>query len=306
MSRCCSPDLSLGFVSNLLCALVAGSLLSACSAPPPAAAPPSTEAKSTARAPVAEPEGAPSAATPALDASRQAAVPVEIPKDIQELVAAADRDAKDRQLDAGRHPGELLTFFDIKPGMQVAELGAGTGYTAELLARRVGPKGKVYAQNPKFVLEKFAEQPWSERLLKPVMRPVVRVDREFDSPLPKEAKNLDAVLLVLFYHDTYWMGVDREQLNAAVFAALKPGGVFGVVDHSAAEGHADQDVKTLHRIEQKLVLEEMKAAGFELEQQGFFLRNPSDTLDWSASPSAASDRRGTSDRFVLKFKKPAR
>src|SRR5690606_37216876 len=122
---------------------------------------------------------------------------------------------------------------------------------------------------------------------------------------PKEAKNLDAVLLVLFYHDTYWMGIDRKKLNAAVFASLKPGGVFAVIDHSAAEGRGDQDVKTLHRVEQRLVLEEMKAAGFELIEEGFFLRNPSDTLDWNAAPSAASEKRGMSDCFVLKLKKPA-
>lgn len=263
-----------------------------------------TETATDATAPP-EPEAAPTSGEPALDPSRQVAVQVNIPEDIQALVAATDRDAKDRELDAGRHPGELLTFFDIKPGMRVAELGAGTGYTAELLARRVGPKGKVYAQNTKFILERFAEGPWSERLLKPVMKPVVRVDREFDAPLPAEAKNLDAVLLVLFYHDTYWMGIDRAKLNAAVFTALKPGGIYAVVDHSAAAGHADQDVKTLHRVEEELVVSEMKAAGFDLVEEGFFLRNPADALDWSASPSAANDKRGTSDRFVLKFKKPA-
>lgn len=220
------------------------------------------------------------------------------------MLSAEDRDAKDRELDAGRHPGELLAFFDIKPGMKVAELGAGTGYTAELLARRVGPKGKVFAQNPKFVLEKFAEKPWSERLKKPVMKPVVRVDREFDDPLPKQAKDLDAVFLVLFYHDTYWMGIDRAKMNAAIFKALKPGGTFAVVDHSAAEGHGDSDVKTLHRIEEALVKKEIESAGFELESEGQFLRNPEDKLDWNDAPSASAEKRGTSDRFVLKFKKP--
>jgi predicted methyltransferase len=119
-------------------------------------------------------------------------------------VAAADRSEADRALDAGRRPAEMLSFFGIAPGMRVAELGAGGGYTAELLARVVGPQGKVYAQNSQFLLGRFAQQPWTERLQKPVMSNVVRLDRPFDDPFPEDVRDLDAVLIVLFYHDTYW------------------------------------------------------------------------------------------------------
>ena len=94
--------------------------------------------------------------------------------------------------------------------MKVAELMAGGGYTTELLARAVGPKGMVYGQNNKLVLDRFAEKPWTERLAKPVMKNVVRVDRELDDPLPPKAKNLDAVFMVLFYHDTVWLGRPRQ------------------------------------------------------------------------------------------------
>jgi predicted methyltransferase len=220
------------------------------------------------------------------------------------VVGAPDRSDADRALDAGRHPADMLAFFGIRPGMRVAELGAGGGYTTELLARAVGPTGRVYGQNPKLVLERFAEKPWSERLAKPVNAQVVRVDREFDDPLPPEAKDLDAVLIVLFYHDTVWLGADRARMNAAVFSVLKHGGIYGVIDHSARAGAGTSETKTLHRIEESAVVAEIEKAGFKLDGSADFLRNPSDARDWNDSPSAAGERRGTSDRFVLKFRKP--
>jgi len=260
-------------------------LLTACSAAPPKVAdepaPPSTP-----------PPTAIEAADPDPGASQA------------NVVAAPDRSEADRALDAGRHPAETLTFFGIAPGMRVAELMAGTGYTAELLARAVGPQGQVYGQNNAFVLDKFAEEPWSERLSKPVNARIVRVDRELEAPLPPEATDLDAVFLVLFYHDAVWMKTDRQQMNAAIFAALKPGGIFAVIDHSAQPGAGLNDVKTLHRIEESVVRTEVEAAGFRLDAEASFLRNPDDPRDWNAAPSAAGERRGTSDRFVLRFVKP--
>jgi predicted methyltransferase len=220
------------------------------------------------------------------------------------LVGAPDRSSEDRALDAGRHPAELLAFIGLRPGMRVAELGAGLGYTTELLARAVGPTGVVYAQNNRFILERFAEKPWSARLAKPVMKPVVRVDREFDAPLPAEAHNLDAVVNVLLYHDTVWMQTDRPKMNRAVYAALKPGGVYVIVDHSGRPGSGVSETQTLHRIEERVVREEIEAAGFKLVGDADFLRNPADPRDWNASPRTAGERRGTSDRFVLKFAKP--
>jgi predicted methyltransferase len=222
----------------------------------------------------------------------------------RQIVDASDRSADDRALDAGRHPAELLAFLGVHPGMRVAELGAGGGYTAELLARAVGDTGRVYAQNPKVFLERFAEGPWSERLKKPVMSNVVRVDREFDDPLPADAKNLDLVVMVLIYHDTVWMQVDRPKMLRAIFAALKPGGVFGVVDHSARKGTGLADVQTFHRIDEETLRDEVEHAGFRLVAEGNFLRNPQDTRDWNDSPRQAGDRRGTSDRFVLEFVRP--
>jgi predicted methyltransferase len=225
------------------------------------------------------------------------------PPAIAAIVAAPDRSADDRALDGGRHPGEMLAFFGIAPGMKVAELGAGTGYTSELLARAVGPTGKVFAQNNAFVLG-FANDAWTKRLATAPMKNVVRVDREFDDPLPPEAKDLDAVVVVLFYHDTYWMKTDRAKMNHAVFAALKPGGVYGIVDHSARAGAGATEVQTNHRIEESEVIADVTKAGFKLSAEASFLRNPADTRDWNDSPRSAGAKRGTSDRFVLKFVKP--
>jgi len=93
-------------------------------------------------------------------------------------------------------------------------------------------------------------------------------------------------------------------MNRAVFAALKPGGTYTIVDHSSWPGRGTDEAETLHRIDEKVVRSEVERAGFELADQAFFLRNADDTRDWNASPRAAGDRRGTSDRFVLKFVKP--
>jgi predicted methyltransferase len=234
---------------------------------------------------------------------RPPAVRVPVPAAVQALVDAADRSEDDKKLDAGRHPAELLAFLGLKPGDRVAELGVGGGYTTELLARAVGPRGKVWGVNNAFIM-KFAEKPWGERLKKPVMKNVVRVDKELDAPLPPEAKNLDAVVINLFYHDTVWMGVERDKMNKAVLDALRHGGQYVVVDHSAPEGSGSEDVKTTHRIDELFVLRDVERVGFHHAGSADFLRNQADTRDWNDSPREAGERRGTSDRFVLRFIKP--
>src|SRR3990172_11671284 len=98
----------------------------------------------------------------------------------------------------------------------------------ELLARVVAPAGHVYGQNSTFILERFAEVRWSARLQKEPLRNVLRLDRPFDDPFPPDVRDLDAVLIVLFYHATVWMTVDRERMNRAVFRALAAGDVYGI------------------------------------------------------------------------------
>ncbi|HET9956823.1 MAG TPA: hypothetical protein VFQ61_20145, partial [Polyangiaceae bacterium] len=192
------------------CLLLAGLLSgTACQPQAPATTPPSaTDANKP-------PAAAPTALGPASNATipNVPAQQIAISAAVRAAVDAGDRDAEDRALDSGRHPVEVLSFFGIGPGQRVAELFAGGGYTAELLARVVGAQGRVFAQNSRFILERFAQGPWTERLKKPVMRNVVRVDRELDSPLPPEARDLDAVLFILSYHDSVWMNTDRAAMN---------------------------------------------------------------------------------------------
>lgn len=240
------------------------------------------------------PAPAPAAAVPA--------APVVNPA-VKAALDAPDRSDKDKGLDAQRHPAEIMAFLGIGPGQKVAELGAGGGWTSEVLARSVGPTGTVYSMNPPAFLD-FAAASWDARLGTPVMAKTVRVVREFDDPLPPEAKNLDAVVISFIYHDTAYMGVDRDKMNRAIFAALKPGGVYAVLDSSARPGTGLQDTKTLHRIDEETVRAEIERAGFRLAAKSDLLRNPADTRDWNSSPTAAGEKRGTGDRFVDKFVKP--
>jgi predicted methyltransferase len=231
----------------------------------------------------------------------------DVPGPISGAISDDDRDDADRKLDAGRKPGEVLAFFKVAPGQKVGELFAGRGYTTELLARTLGENGKLFVQNPKDVIDKFGlREPMAKKLAKPGLKNTTLFETPADAPFPPEVKDLDAVICILNYHDYVWLKVDRAKLNAAVFAALKPGGIYGIVDHSAKKGSGLNDVQTLHRIDEDTVKQEITAAGFKLDGELDVLRKPDDTRDWNAAPKAAEDagKRGTSDRFVLRFVKP--
>jgi len=246
-----------------------------------------------------------SAADAPLPAIRQAGPSEWQPTDaIRAAVDAPDRTAEDRALDAGRKPAETMAFFRIAPGQKIAEIFAGSGYTAELLSRVVGPEGVVYGQNSAMLVQGSRGRPWAARLEKPFLSNVRRIDREFDAPLPVDVRDLDAITFILSYHDTVWMRTDRAAMNRAFLAALKPGGVLGIVDHNAREEDGTRVAARLHRISRSVVVREIVAAGFLADAEASFLRNPSDTLDWNDAPGPAGDRRGTSDRFVIRFVKP--
>jgi predicted methyltransferase len=280
---------------------LAALLVAACggreAAGPGASAPPAASSASAATSTASAPTPSAAPAGPPVSSPLS-------PDDIHAIVSASDRIDQDKKMDAGRHPADFLAFTGVGRGMIVADLGAGGGYTTELLVRAVGPEGKVYGQNDPEALKRFLEKPWSARLTLPADHAVVREDRAFDAPLPPEAKNLDLVVNVLTYHDTVWLGVDRAKMNRAVFDALKPGGAYVIVDASAKDGDGIKDVKTLHRIEEGVVESEVKTAGFTLAAKGDFLHDPADKRDWSSSPRDAGAKLGTEDRFVLKFVRP--
>ena len=218
--------------------------------------------------------------------------------DYRNVIVSADRTDADRTLDQRREPQKLLEFYGVRPGMRVLDMSAGRGYNSELLARVVGPNGRVYAQSSPSLMFPATKAAMEERLKTPVMKNVTYVVREFEDPAPPEARNLDLVTFNFNYHDTVWLKTDRARMNRAVFEALKPGGIYIVADHSAKPGAGDVS-KSLHRIEESLVRQEVLAAGFRLVESGDFLRSPNDTRELPVSKNTVRN-----DEFVLKFRKP--
>jgi predicted methyltransferase len=214
-------------------------------------------------------------------------------QDYAAILAAPDRTDADRQNDAKRQAASFLPFIGPKTGMKVLDLGAGAGYSSELLARSVGDSGKVYAQNP------GKSEKLEARMQTPAMRNAVAIARPFDDPAPAEAGALDMVTFFFAYHDTIHMGVDRARMNKAIFAALKSGGYLVIADHSALPEDGVNVSKTLHRIGESALKAEVEAAGFRLVATGDFLRHPEDQR------TAVVFRNPTPvDEFVLKFQKP--
>lgn len=221
-------------------------------------------------------------------------------QNINAILADPSRPQEDRDSDAGRAPAQILEFFGVGPGDHVADLLAGGGYFTRILVPLVGSAGRVYAGNNPFYAGFFGEA-FDALLAQPRFANVVRIDGRVDAlPLPRDA-SLDVVIISNAYHDLVLGDEDRNEMNRIVFAALKPGGVYGIIDHAAAPGSGTSATEALHRIDKQTVINEIQAAGFELAAEASFLRNTSD--DHSAAifdPSA----RGRTDRFVLRFEKP--
>lgn len=221
---------------------------------------------------------------------------------LEKALSGGDRSQADKARDAGRRPAEVITFLGIGPGMTVVDLIAAGGYYTEVLSVAVGAGGKVYAQNPAFVLkirEGANEKEIAARLADNRLKNVERLNRE-STELGLEPGSIDAAITALNFHDiSNGRGPEATAgFLAAVKAILKPGGIFGVIDH---DGDPGNDNESLHRIPRSDVVKAVEAAGFELFAEGEMLRNASD--DHSKNVFA-DGMRGQTDRFVLLLKKP--
>lgn len=209
------------------------------------------------------------------------------------VIASPIRTDQDRRTDAARHPAEFLPFTQVRPGMQVLDVSAGGGYTSQLMSLAVGPTGVVFAQTQQpgpGLAKRLADHPQAN---------LIPVERPFEDPVPAQAPKLDLITLVLNYHDISYLPVDRARMNQRLFAALKPGGRYVIVDHSGRSGTGTSEGRSLHRIDEAVVLAEVRQAGFVLEAEGNFLRNPADPRDQTSTGSAIP-----TDKFALRFVKP--
>ncbi|MCX7175284.1 MAG: class I SAM-dependent methyltransferase [Proteobacteria bacterium] len=230
----------------------------------------------------------------AIFVSACASLPAADTESYKRAIASPVRTDADRLADATRKPLELLEFAQLRSGQQVLDIASGGGFSAQLLALAVGNSGKAWAQVTQLrpALEKrLADHPDSN---------ITLLVRPFDDPFPADAPRLDLVTLILSYHDIVNTTVDRAKMNRGIFNALKSGGHLILIDHSTKPGMGLRQTKTLHRIDEATLIEEIRQAGLVLEASGDFLRNSADPRE-----QAYFDMKGTpSDKFALRFVKP--
>ena len=234
------------------------------------------------------------------DAHAQAAyrVPANASANIKRAVESSARPAEQRARDADRKPAETLMFAELAEGERVVELAAFGHYWTNMLVEAVGSSGQVV----------MVDMPWTDRFGGEAAR---AFDAAHANATYTQAhynqmelpQNVDAVIMVQFYHDLTRDNVDTADMNRRILAALKPGGIYLVVDHNAEAGSGWRDASTLHRIDPAAIKSEVTAAGFELVQDSPLLANPADDRKQSMR---AEGLRGKTDQAVLVFRKPAR
>ncbi|RLA28532.1 MAG: methyltransferase type 11 [Gammaproteobacteria bacterium] len=253
--------------------------------------------------------GCSESSTPA--ASVEAAVesnpaPVAATSIYEDAVASSGRTDSDRERDAGRKPAQVLEFFAIEPGMTVLDMFSGGGYYTEMLSNIVGTEGKVVAHSNKayadFLGDELNARYADGRLVNVEM--MMAENNELELP----ADTFDVVMMVLAYHDIYyvsaedgWPKIDGPKLLAEFLRGLKSGGTLAVVDHYAAAGSPRETGGTLHRIDPSIVIAEIEAAGFVLDGKSDIVRNMEDDHSLSMYDEQIN---GKTDRFVMKFRKP--
>lgn len=239
-----------------------------------------------------------------------------------EALSGTHRSAENKARDRYRHPAETLAFFGLEPGMTVVEISPGGGWYTEVLAPAIGPQGTLYAAHADPAGSDRAAQSVARFQEKLAASPVYENTQlttfgKDDSDGVAPAGSADMVLTFRNVHNWY-MGNYAEKAFRDFFAALKPGGILGVVEHRLPEDADDERMKSSGYMKRSTVVEMAQAAGFELVAESEINANPNDTADyergvWTLPPNfAAGDENreryaaiGESDRMTLKFRKPA-
>ncbi|MET0281330.1 MAG: methyltransferase [Steroidobacteraceae bacterium] len=223
-------------------------------------------------------------------------MPAGTPDYIRKAVASKDRPEAMSSRDANRKPAELLALSGVKPGDQVLEFASFGQYFTTLLSDIVGPQGKVYMLDLPYTEARSGAASRTFAAAHPNTQYTLADYNSAELP-----QNLDLVFNVLYYHDLPLNKIDTAALNAKILKALKPGGVFFVVDHNAAPGSGTRDTEKLHRIDPEVIKKEVLAAGFELVEQSKLLAHaPDDHTQMVFAPGL----RGLTDQSVFKFRKP--
>jgi predicted methyltransferase len=232
------------------------------------------------------------------------------PADIEAALANPDRSEADQGQDEARQPIRLLTFLGLEQGDRVFDFVAAGGYYSELMARAVGPEGFVMAHNTPGLITQFdMREGLDARGYGTRIPNSISYEHESDA-LPLEANSVDFALFNMVFHDLWFVAAegaaplssDPEGFVANLYAAMKPGGVVGIVDHVGIEG-ADpaEETARAHRIDPAVIRSMMTEAGFVLDGEADFLRNPGDDHQMNVfNPEI----RGNTDRVVYRFRKP--
>jgi predicted methyltransferase len=223
-------------------------------------------------------------------------IPASTPAHVRRAIESPERTAEQRARDYHRKPAEILTMAGIEEGDRIIEIAAFGQYFTTMLVAAVGPSGNV----------DMYDLPYTERMAGPASRAfdekhanaAYHLESYNDVALPR---NVDSVWNVLYYHDLKPQGVDTAAFNRKIFEALKPGGIYLVIDHKAEDGSGWRDAATIHRMGVDTIKQEVLAAGFELKQESDLLANPADDR---TKMVFAPGTRGTTDQAFFIFRKP--